>query len=41
MTTKRPAPGFLRRAFTENLGLKLIALVGSLVLFVMLDTTVK
>ncbi|MCB9593606.1 MAG: YbbR-like domain-containing protein [Sandaracinaceae bacterium] len=39
MTAKRPTPSFLRRAFTENLGLKLIALVGSLVLFVMRGTS--
>ncbi|MEZ4336445.1 MAG: CdaR family protein [Sandaracinaceae bacterium] len=39
MSTKRPSPGFLRRAFTENIGLKLIALVGSLVLFVMRGTS--
>ncbi len=39
MTTKRSSAGFLRRAFTENIGLKIIALVGSLVLFVMRGTS--
>ncbi len=39
MTTKRPAPGLVRRIFTENIGLKLIAIVGSLVLFVMRGTS--
>ncbi|MBX3268916.1 MAG: YbbR-like domain-containing protein [Sandaracinaceae bacterium] len=39
MNARRASAGWLRRAVTENVGLKLIAIVGSLVLFVMRGTS--